>query len=57
MGQFSMKIMLLPGSLLSGNQQTGVICFAQGTLILTADGNRPVERLRVGDEVITHDNG
>ncbi len=36
---------------------TGVICFAQGTLILTADGNRPVESLRVGDEVITHDNG
>jgi hypothetical protein len=36
---------------------TGVICFAKGTLILTAEGNRPVEDLRVGDEVITNDHG
>ncbi len=30
-----------------------VVCFAEGTLILTPDGERPVERLRVGDLVVT----
>lgn len=33
------------------------ICFTPGTLIATADGQRPVEDLRPGDRVITRDNG
>ncbi|MDT0683954.1 Hint domain-containing protein [Roseicyclus sp. F158] len=32
-------------------------CFTPGTLIATPQGERPVEELRVGDKVITRDNG
>lgn len=35
----------------------GVICFAAGTLILTPEGERPVETLGVGDLVVTADHG
>lgn len=35
----------------------GVICFAEGTHIVTISGERPVEDLRTGDKVITRDNG
>ena len=34
-----------------------VVCFTSGTAILTSDGPRPVETLRVGDLVRTKDNG
>ena len=34
-----------------------VICFAHGTLIETAKGDRPVETLKIGDRVRTKDNG
>lgn len=33
------------------------ICFTQGTQILTVNGERPVEALCIGDEVITKDRG
>ncbi|MDJ0992519.1 MAG: Hint domain-containing protein [Dinoroseobacter sp.] len=36
---------------------TNVLCFAAGTLILTETGEVPIETLRVGDRVITRDNG
>lgn len=32
-------------------------CFCKGTMILTPEGERPVESLRVGDHVLTQDNG
>ena len=35
----------------------GVICFTPGTRILTPDGQRMIEELREGDEVLTKDNG
>ncbi|MES0865005.1 Hint domain-containing protein, partial [Ruegeria sp. SCPT10] len=38
-------------------EQTGVPCFVSGTEIATAKGLTTVERLKVGDRVITRDNG
>ncbi|WP_284163779.1 Hint domain-containing protein [Frigidibacter sp. SD6-1] len=38
-------------------ETTGVPCFTRGTLICTIRGELPVESLRVGDKVITRDNG
>lgn len=35
------------------NYDGTVVCFAEGTLIMTADGERPVETLRAGDLVLT----
>lgn len=46
-----------------GNIKTGasststVVCFVAGALIATPEGPRPVESLRVGDRVLTLDNG
>ena len=44
------------GSLLT-HDTTNVVCFAQGTLIKTIDGERPVEELSQGDLVWTKDAG
>lgn len=38
-------------------ENTGVVCFTQGTMILTKDGERPIETLRPGDRIVTRDNG
>lgn len=40
-----------------GAPQGGVICFAPGTRIATAEGPRPIEGLRPGDRILTRDNG
>ena len=34
-----------------------VPCFAAGTLIVTAEGPKPVEEIRIGDKVLTRDDG
>ncbi|UWR21182.1 Hint domain-containing protein [Sulfitobacter sp. S190] len=36
------------------SENTGVVCFASGTLILTQGGEVPIERLCCGDRVVTH---
>lgn len=36
---------------------TGVVCFAQGTKISTPNGDRLIESLQIGDAVQTRDNG
>lgn len=36
---------------------TGIVCFTGGTLIATAMGEVPIETLRLGDLVLTRDNG
>jgi len=41
----------------TGNDTTNVVCFAQGTLIKTIEGERPVEELSQGDLVWTKDAG
>ncbi|MFY0634485.1 MAG: Hint domain-containing protein [Vannielia sp.] len=38
-------------------QEYGYICFGFGTRIATSDGLVPVERLRAGQKVLTHDHG
>ena len=38
-------------------EQSGMVCFAAGTLILTPRGEIPIEYLRAGDLVQTRDNG
>ncbi|SEQ37891.1 Hint domain-containing protein [Thalassovita taeanensis] len=39
------------------NIESVIICFTAGTRILTPFGPRPVETLRLGDQVVTRDNG
>lgn len=34
-----------------------IVCFARGTQIRVEDGTTPIEQLRVGDRVLTRDNG
>lgn len=34
-----------------------IVCFARGTMIATASGERPIESLAIGDLVMTKDNG
>lgn len=38
-------------------ENTGIVCFTPGTMILTPKGEVPVELLRRGDLVLTRDNG
>ena len=42
--------LLVPG-------QLGPVCFTPGALILTPEGERPVESLEAGDQVVTRDRG
>lgn len=39
------------------DDNTGVVCFVEGTLIETPAGQRPIESLRLGEAVTTMDNG
>lgn len=39
------------------DENTGVVCFMPGTLILTEQGQRPIKTLRSGDRIVTRDNG
>jgi hypothetical protein len=39
------------------SENTGVVCFATGTLIDTPTGRIPVQDLAIGDLVVTRDNG
>ena len=39
------------------NPYSQYVCFARGTRVMTPAGERPIENLRVGDQVLTRDNG
>lgn len=43
----------------AGNRLAGysTSCFLNGTLILTADGEMPIDTIEVGDEILTYDAG
>ncbi|WP_376872833.1 Hint domain-containing protein [Albirhodobacter sp. R86504] len=45
------------GTLEFSNIERVIPCFTPGTLVATPKGEKPVEQLRVGDRVITRDNG
>src|SRR5262249_6842190 len=38
----------------AGTIKSGGKCFREGTLVATPDGWRPIEHLRIGDDVLTH---
>lgn len=54
--QIKIGATVVDGSLLSA-ENTGVVCFASGTLIKTEYGEIPVEALRLGDRIMTLDHG
>lgn len=67
-GGYSGTVQLLDGTIVHFSQiediqdSTGTsilppICFTPGTLIMTAQGMRPIETLSAGDMVLTQDNG
>lgn len=53
----SADVTSIVGTSRTGTDAAIVICFVQGTLITTADGDVPVEDLKVGDLVQTLDSG
>jgi Ca2+-binding RTX toxin-like protein len=53
----SAEVTSIVGTSGTGTDAAIVICFVQGTLIATADGDMPVEDLKVGDLVQTLDGG
>ncbi len=56
-GDLAGSVTLLDGSILTFSEIEDVICFTPGTMILTPNGERPIESLRIGDLVITRDEG
>lgn len=54
--QIKMGATVVDASLLTA-ENTGVVCFASGTLIKTEHGEIPVEALKLGDRIITLDHG
>lgn len=51
------SVSLTDGTLISFEDIENFICFARGTMISTATGDRPIEELSVGDFVHTRDHG
>ncbi|NSX54069.1 Hint domain-containing protein [Parasulfitobacter algicola] len=56
-GGLSGTATLLDGTVVTFENIETIICFAQGTSILTPHGLRNVQDLKVGDLVVTRDNG
>lgn len=53
----SAEITSIVGTSGTGTDSAAIVCFVKGTLITTADGQTPVEDLKVGDLVQTLDRG
>lgn len=56
-GDLSGTVTLLDGTVVDFTNIENIICFVPGTLIATPAGLRSIEDLRVGDPVVTQDNG
>ncbi|WP_147124495.1 Hint domain-containing protein [Shimia ponticola] len=56
-GGLSGSVTLFDGTLLTFSNIETIICFAEGSLIDTPYGPRPIQDLRVGDLVLTRDAG
>lgn len=55
-GSFSGSATLYDGTTLNFSDIENIICFAAGTMIETRNGQKAVETLAVGDEVLTRDD-
>jgi hypothetical protein len=55
--EYSGSVTMLDGTVVTFSNIDNVICFTPGTFILTETGARPVEALRIGDRIVTRDNG
>ncbi len=55
--QFGDGSLSFTGSVELTSDNTGVVCFTTGTMILTPQGERAIESLKPGDLVTTMDNG
>ena len=56
-GGLSGSVTMLDGSVVTFSNIERIICFADGARILTPRGERRIEDLRLGDLVVTRDNG
>ncbi len=56
-GGLSGTALLQDGTLVTFSEIEIIICFARGTGILTGLGERPIETLHAGDQIVTYDNG
>ena len=56
-GGLTGTVTLLDGTVVNFTNIENIICFVPGTLIATPTGLRNIEDLRVGDPVLTQDNG
>ena len=55
--QFGDGSLAFTGNVDLTSDNTGVVCFTTGTMILTPQGERPIESLKPGDLVTTMDSG
>ena len=56
-GGLSGTFTMADGTVVNFSEIENIICFTPGARILTEHGERPIETLRPGDRVLTHDNG
>ncbi|MEM8777216.1 MAG: Hint domain-containing protein, partial [Pseudomonadota bacterium] len=56
-GGLSGTFALADGTVVTFSEIENIICFTTGAMILTPNGERPIESLKIGDLLITRDHG